>query len=89
MSNIVKAEEQSGKWAVAPIPRLDGIPESVNASSIGGRELVCIEQRPGCGPGGGLLGEDLSSNEQLIDDLVKDISLVSTMKSRKGFEIPK
>lgn len=32
------------------------------------------------------LGKTFASNEQLIDDLVKDISLVSTMKSAKDLK---
>lgn len=34
--SIQKAEDQSGKWAVAPFPKMDANAESVNASSIGG-----------------------------------------------------
>ena len=86
MSNIVKAEEQSGKWAVAPIPRLDGIPESVNASSIGGGSWYVLSSVPGADLAVDFLGKTFASNEQLIDDLVKDISLVSTMKSAKDLK---
>ena len=86
MSNIVKAEEQSGKWAVAPIPRLDGIPESVNASSIGGGSWYVLSNVPGADLAVDFLGKTFASNEQLIDDLVKDISLVSTMKSAKDLK---
>ena len=34
--SIQKAEDQSGKWAVAPFPKMDANADSVNASSIGG-----------------------------------------------------
>ena len=86
MSNIVKAEEQSGKWAVAPIPRLDDIPQSINASSIGGGSWYVIDKVPGADLAVDFLGKTFASNEQLIDDLVKEISLVSTMKSAKDLK---
>ena len=33
---IAAAEDQSGKWAVAPLPRLDNVDSSLNTSNIGG-----------------------------------------------------
>lgn len=84
MSNIVKTEEQSGKWAVAPIPRLGEISESINASSIGGGSWYVIDKVPGADTAVDFLGKTFASNDQLIDDLVKDISLVSTMKVTEG-----
>ncbi|WP_330407536.1 ABC transporter substrate-binding protein [Blautia argi] len=42
--SIQKAEDQSGKWGVAPFPRMDNNKDSVNASSIGRRWLVCTEK---------------------------------------------
>lgn len=35
-SSIKAAEDQSGKWAVAPVPRMSENENSINASSIGG-----------------------------------------------------
>ena len=65
MSNIVKAEEQSGKWAVAPIPRLDGIPESVNASSIGGGSWYVLSSVPGADLAVDFLGSTMKSAKDL------------------------
>ena len=81
MSSIVKAEAQNGKWAVAPIPRLGEVPASVNASSIGGGSWYVIDQVPGADRAVDFLDKTFASNDKLIDDLVQDISLVSTMKS--------
>ena len=54
--------------AVAPIPRLDGIPESVNASSIGGGSWYVLSSVPGADLAVDFLGKTFASNEQLIDD---------------------
>ncbi|MEG0470511.1 MAG: extracellular solute-binding protein, partial [Longicatena sp.] len=35
-SSIMKTADQSGKWGIAPLPRLADVKSSVNASSIGG-----------------------------------------------------
>lgn len=86
ISAIMGAEEQSGKWAVAPIPRLDGIPESVNASSVGGGSWYVLENVPGADLAVDFLKKTFASNEPLIDDLVQDIGLVSAMKPAEGFK---
>lgn len=42
IGSIKAAEDQSGKWAVAPIPRLSGV-DSVNASNLGGSSWFVLE----------------------------------------------
>lgn len=44
MPSIMQAEEQSGNWRIAPMPRLDNA-ESVNASNIGGSSWVVIDKQ--------------------------------------------
>lgn len=36
MTGTIKAADMSGQWAVAPIPRLDGVDGAKNASNLGG-----------------------------------------------------
>ncbi|MCK9191633.1 MAG: extracellular solute-binding protein [Sphaerochaetaceae bacterium] len=42
MGSIRQAEDQSGLWDVAPVPRLD-VPGSVNASNLGGSSWCVLE----------------------------------------------
>ncbi len=86
MSSIVQAEDQSGKWAVAPIPRMAEVPESINASSIGGGSWYVIDKSPGADLAVDFLSKTFASNDRLMNDLVKDISLVSTLKSAGSME---
>lgn len=47
MTATIKSNpDQSGKWGVAPIPRLDGIEESVNASNLGGSSWYVLSSAP-------------------------------------------
>ena len=59
---------------------------SINASSIGGGSWYVMDKVPGADLAVDFLGKTFASNEQLIDDLVKEISLVSTMKSAKDLK---
>lgn len=47
MTATIKANpDQSGNWGVAPIPRLDGIEESINASNLGGSSWYVLSSAP-------------------------------------------
>jgi lactose/L-arabinose transport system substrate-binding protein len=47
MTATIKSNpDQSGNWGVAPIPRLDGIEESVNASNLGGSSWYVLSSAP-------------------------------------------
>jgi lactose/L-arabinose transport system substrate-binding protein len=47
MTATIKANpDQSGQWAVAPLPRLADIPESVNASNLGGSSWYVLSSAP-------------------------------------------
>ncbi|HEY8577388.1 MAG TPA: extracellular solute-binding protein [Devosia sp.] len=47
MTATIKANpDQSGQWAVAPIPRLADVPESINASNLGGSSWYVLSSAP-------------------------------------------
>lgn len=84
--SIVNAEEQSGKWAVAAIPRLSENPDSVNASSVGGAGWYVLKNVGHEETAKKFLKETFASNVDLMDQLAKDINLVSTLKAAFGAE---
>ena len=43
MSSLKQAEDQSGLWRAARIPRFADIPESINASNVGGSSWYVLE----------------------------------------------
>lgn len=84
--SIVNAEEQSGKWAVAAIPRLSETPDSVNASSVGGAGWYVLKNVGHEETAKKFLKETFASNVDLMNQLAKDINLVSTLKAASGAE---
>lgn len=84
--SIVNAEEQSGKWAVAAIPRLSENPDSVNASSVGGAGWYVLKNVGHEETAKKFLKETFASNVDLMNQLAKDINLVSTLKAASGAE---
>ncbi len=85
-SSIEKAEDLSGKWAIAPLPRLDGVEKSVNASSIGGGGWYVVKGLPGNDQAIDFLSKTFATSEELMDQLATDISLVSTLKAAADTE---
>lgn len=79
-SSIKKAEDQSGKWAVAAFPRLSNVEGSVNASNCGGASWYVIDRVPGADAAKDFLAKTFASDAALMDTLCKEISLVSTFK---------
>lgn len=79
--SIEKVEDQSGKWAIAPFPRLDGVENSKNATSIGGGGWYVIKGVAGSEQAIDFLGKTFASSETLMDQLATDIALVSTLKA--------
>ncbi len=77
-SSITAAEDQSGKWAVAPIPRLGENSNSVNASSIGGGGWYVLKNVDNADKAKDFLAKTFASNADLMNTLAKEINLVST-----------
>ncbi|MDD3277308.1 MAG: extracellular solute-binding protein [Lachnospiraceae bacterium] len=79
--SVQKAEDQSGKWAVAPFPKMDANAESVNASSIGGGGWYVLKNVGNEAAAKDFLKNTFASNVDLMNQLAADITLVSTMNA--------
>ena len=79
--SIQKAEDQSGKWAVAPFPKMDANADSVNASSIGGGGWYVLKNVGHEELAKDFLGNTFASSVDLMNQLATDITLVSTMNA--------
>ena len=76
----IKAEaSQSGKWAVAPLPKLAGIPNSVNASNLGGSSWYVLNV-PGKEKAAEFLAKTFGSNVDFYQTLNKEIGAIGTYK---------
>ena len=83
---IAAAEDQSGKWAVAPLPRLDNVDSSLNPSNIGGGSWYVLDKVGNGELAENFLAETFASNVDLMNDLVSEINLVSTLKASADAE---
>ncbi len=79
--SIKKAEDQSGKWAVAQFPRMDSNSKSVNASSIGGGGWYVLKNVGNSEAAVDFVGKTFASNTDLTNQLVESISLISTLNA--------
>ena len=85
-SSIMKATDASGKWAVTQIPRMGADSKSINASSIGGGGWYVLNGVDGSDTAVDFLSATFASSKDLANTLVKDISLVSTLKASADTE---
>lgn len=85
-SSIAAAEDQSGKWAVAPFPRMGHNAKSVNASSIGGAGWYVLDKVSGAKEAEDFLKNTFATSDELMNTLAKEIRLVSTLKSASQTE---
>lgn len=84
--SIVKAEDQSGKWAIAPFPKMAQNSSSVNASSIGGAGWYVLKNVGHEDTAKEFIKETFASNTDLMNTLAEKINLVSTLKASSGCE---
>ncbi|ADL53740.1 ABC transporter substrate-binding protein [Clostridium cellulovorans] len=80
-SSVQTAKDQSGKWAVTSIPRLGANSKSVNASNLGGSSWYVLDKVTGSDLATDFLAKTFAASNELMNDLAKDINLVSTLKS--------
>jgi len=85
-SSIQKSEDQSGKWAVAAIPKLGANAKSVNASNSGGSSWYVLDKVGNSDLAADFLANTFASSNELMGDLVPAIGLVSTLKSASASE---
>lgn len=79
--SIKKAVDQSGKWAVAPFPKMEANADSVNASSIGGAGWYVLKNVGHEAAAKAFLNETFASSVDLMNQLAEDITLVSTLNA--------
>ena len=90
-SSIQASEDQSGKWAVTAIPRLGANAKSVNASNSGGSSWYVLDKVGNSDLAADFLSSTFGSSDDLMNDLVPAINLVSTLKtasSSKNYSEP-
>lgn len=76
----IKAEaSQAGKWAVVAHPRLPGVPESVNASNLGGSSWYVLNV-PGKEDAADFLAKTFGSNVEFYQTINKEIGAIGTFK---------
>lgn len=85
-SSIQGAEDQSGKWGIAPIPTIANNSKSVHASSIGGAGWYVIKGVSGEAKAKDFLNKTFASDKELMGTLVTEIGLVSTMNAAQETE---
>lgn len=83
---VSAASDQSGKWAVAPLPRLDNVSTSRNTSNIGGASWYVLDKVGDSKLAEDFLAKTFASDVSLMNDLAAQISLVSTLKASSEAE---
>lgn len=84
--SVMKAEDQSGSWAVAAFPKMSENADSVNASSIGGGGWYVLKNVGHEETAKEFLKETFASNVDLMNQLAADINLVGTLKAASTAE---
>jgi lactose/L-arabinose transport system substrate-binding protein len=80
-SSVMKAQDQSGKWAVTSIPRLSTVSSSVNASNLGGSSWYVLNKVGDSDLAADFLAKTFGSSKDLMNTLSQKINLVSTLKA--------
>lgn len=84
--SVQKAADQSGKWAIAPFPRMEANSDSINASSIGGGGWYVLKNVGHEELAKDFLSKTFASSVDLMNTLATDINLVSTLKAASTAE---
>lgn len=83
--SVKAAADQSGKWAVAPIPKLPGQADSVHASNLGGSSWYVLNV-DGADTAADFMKVTFGSDAELYQKLLKDIGVIGTLKAAAGGE---
>jgi lactose/L-arabinose transport system substrate-binding protein len=80
ITGSIKAEaSQSGKWAVAPLPKLSGVASSGNATNLGGSSWYVLNV-PGKEKAAEFLAKTFGSNVDFYQTLAKKMGALGTYK---------
>lgn len=83
--SIRNAQDQSGKWAVASFPKMSGVKDSVNASSIGGAGWYVLKNVGHEKAAVDFLGKTFGSDAELMYKLGDEISLIPTLNAASDY----
>lgn len=86
-SSIRDNQEQDGLWRVAPIPKMENIPDAVNASNIGGSSWYVIKNRNVSQLAANFLKETFGENREVIEEIARQTNLVTTRKDAKELAV--
>lgn len=78
--SVRQEASQSGKWAVAPIPKMAGQANSVHASNLGGSSWYVMNNVPGADQAADFVAKTFGSDKQLYQDLLNNIGAIGTYK---------
>lgn len=85
-SSVVKSEDQKGKWAIAPIPKLSTVSTSVNASNLGGSSWYALDKVGDSELAADFLAKTFGGSAELMNTLAEKINLTSTLKASSKVE---
>lgn len=80
-ASVIAAEDQSGKWRVAPFPSMGRDENSVNASSCGGSGWYILKNVGDTEAALDFMKHTFGSSVELMDTLAESINLVSTLNA--------
>lgn len=75
--SIASATDQSGKWAIAPVPKLDTV-DSVNASNLGGSSWYVIGGKDNTDTTIDFLNKTFGSDNDFYQTILSDIGAIGT-----------
>ncbi|MGL5382674.1 MAG: extracellular solute-binding protein [Culicoidibacterales bacterium] len=85
MPSIAAAEDQAGKWAVAPIPSLSTV-DSVNASNLGGSSWYVMDGKDNTDIAVDFLKSTFASDENFYQTILTNIGAIGTYLPSQGGE---
>lgn len=78
--SIQASKDQSGKWRIAPLPKLSTVDNATHYSNLGGSQWYVNGYSKNADVAMDFLKETFASDESLLNDLVTRISLVNSLK---------
>lgn len=84
-ATIQTADDQSGNWAIAPIPRLSRASEATNYSNRGGSSWYVLDQVEHADVAADFLDQTFANNTELLNECVGAIHYVSARVNNGEF----
>jgi lactose/L-arabinose transport system substrate-binding protein len=79
ISSTIKAgEDQSGKWKLAPIPKLEGVEGATQRSNQGGSSIFVLAQAENSEKAAEFLANTFANSNDLYNTLAKDANIMGT-----------